>query len=237
MPRLIALAALLVLLAPVTALAGALEPFVAHYQVFRGGRELGQATLRLTRTDAARWRVDLVMDGKGLIGLAGLRAEQSTVFDAIDGRYVPLSQSTVRRMLFSRRQTVGVYDWARGSARWSGDVKKTRTRPIPLRPGDMSGLLINLAVIRDAAPGATLRYRFVDDGRVRDHEYAVAVEPEAVAAGDLEFSALRVDRVRAGGDDTTIWVAQGVPTPIRILQREDGEDSYDLRLIEYTGAP
>lgn len=237
MPRLIALAALLVLLAPVTALAGALEPFVAHYQVFRGGRELGQATLRLMRTDAARWRVDLVMDGKGLIGLAGLRAEQSTVFDAIDGRYVPLSQSTVRRMLFSRRQTVGVYDWARGIARWSGDVKKTRTRPIPLRPGDMSGLLINLAVIRDAAPGATLRYRFVDDGRVREHEYAVAVEPEAVAAGDLEFSALRVDRVRAGGDDTTIWVAQGVPTPIRILQREDGEDSYDLRLIEYTGAP
>ena len=38
----------------------------------------------------------------------------------------------------------------------------------------MSGLLINLAVIRDAQPGKSLHYRFVDDGRVRDHQYVVA---------------------------------------------------------------
>jgi hypothetical protein len=29
---------------------------------------------------------------------------------------------------------------------------------------------------------------------------------------------------------------EGVPTPIRILQREGGEDALDLRLVEYTGA-
>jgi hypothetical protein len=32
-----------------------------------------------------------------------------------------------------------------------------------------------------------------------------------------------------------IWVARNVPTPIRILQRENGEDTYDLRLVEYRG--
>ena len=32
-----------------------------------------------------------------------------------------------------------------------------------------------------------------------------------------------------------LWVADGVPTPIRILQREEGQDSYDLRLVEYKG--
>ena len=31
------------------------------------------------------------------------------------------------------------------------------------------------------------------------------------------------------------WVASGVPTPIRILQRKDGEDEIDLRLVEYRG--
>jgi hypothetical protein len=31
-------------------------------------------------------------------------------------------------------------------------------------------------------------------------------------------------------------VVDGVPTPVRLLQREDGEDKYDLRLVEYKGA-
>ena len=33
----------------------------------------------------------------------------------------------------------------------------------------------------------------------------------------------------------SLWVANGVPTPIRILQRKDGEDEIDLRLTEYRG--
>ncbi len=100
-----------------------------------------------------RWRVDLVMDGKGLIGLAGLNAQQSTVFDEVNGAYRPLAQSTVRKLLFTRRQTTGVYDWSARKATWTGDVKKTRRTPVDLQAGDMSGLLINLAVIRDAQPG------------------------------------------------------------------------------------
>ena len=107
---------------------------------------------------------------------------------------------------------------------------------MPLRDGDMSGLLIDLALIRDAAPGKTLHYRFVDDGRVRDHNWVVAPQTEGIAVGELSYDAMRASRVQASSsDDTTIWVASGVPTPIRILQREDGADSTDLRLIEYKG--
>ena len=33
-----------------------------------------------------------------------------------------------------------------------------------------------------------------------------------------------------------VWIADGVPTPVRILQLDDdGEDDVDLRLIEYQG--
>jgi hypothetical protein len=46
---------------------------------------------------------------------------------------------------------------------------------------------------------------------------------------------MRVERNEDGGDQTILWVARGVPTPIRILQREDGQDATDLRLIEYKG--
>jgi hypothetical protein len=237
----------------------ALEPFVASYKVFHDGRALGDATLQvvkqMTQQDPPRWRVDLNMSGRGLFRLAGINAEQSTVFEDVtleDGgeAYRPLSQGTLRRTLFTRKQTTGTYDWASSTARWKGDIKETRSHPIDLQPGDMSGLLINLAVIRDAEPGETLRYRYVDNGRVRQHEYRVAEELEGVSIGELSYYAMRVTRVQGGGEqnggdqagsanpdneETVIWVVSGVPTPIRMLQRENGEDTYDLRLVEYTG--
>jgi hypothetical protein len=213
-----------------------LEPFVANYQVFKGGDALGEATMQVVRQPPVRWRVDLMMRGtRGLFGLAGVNAEQSTVFDVAGETYRPLTQATVRKAVFTKRKTIGVYDWASRSARWRGDVKKTRNRPVALQDGDMSGLLINLAVIRDAEPGKTLQYRFVDDGRVRDHRYVVATELESVTVGGLGYQAMRVDRIEQGNEETVIWVVKGVPTPIRMLQREDGEDTYDLRLVEYTG--
>lgn len=218
-----------------SASAFALQPFTANYDVLKSGRSLGVATLKLAPTDGGRWRVDLVMDGKGLIGLAGLNAQQSTVFEEVNGSFRPISQSTVKRALFTRRQTTGVYDWPASKAQWVGDVKPAHRAPVALQQGDMSGLLINLAVIRDVQPGKSLDYRYVDTGRARLQHYVVAAVPEEMTVGELRYSALRVDRVQTGGDATSIWVAEGVPTPIRILQSENGEDTYDLRLTEYKG--
>ncbi|MFL6593657.1 MAG: DUF3108 domain-containing protein [Luteimonas sp.] len=212
-----------------------LVPFVATYQVFQGGRELGEATLQLTHLQGQRWQVGLGMKGRGLMRLTGLNVQQSTLFDTDGAIYRPLTQATVKRAFLSSRRTVGVYDWMHHAARWSGDVRTGHAGPVPLQPGDMSGLLIDLAVIRDAAPGRTLEYRFVDDGRVRDHHWVVAPQTENIAVGDIGYDALRANRIQDGGDDTIIWVAAGVPTPIRILQREDGADSTDLRLVEYKG--
>jgi len=155
-----------------------------------------------------------------------------------DDVYRPLRQSTTRKAaVFFNRKIEGVYDWNTGTARWTGDISKRRRDAVPLQPGDMSALLINLAVMRDAAPGAALRYRFVDGGRVREYTYQAATEPELVQVGELSYSALRVSRTNGGNDEMIIWVADGVPTPVRILQRENGEDAVDLRLVEYQGAP
>lgn len=235
MPKSLLTAAVLVVAILSSGPAQALQPFVANYQVLRADRTLGEATLQVVKGEGARWRVDLGMHGTGLIGLAGINAEQSTVFDTVGETYRPLTQSTSRKALFTRRQTVGTYDWQSMSARWTGNVKKTRQAPIALQAGDMSGLLINLAVIRDAQPGQALQYRFVDDGRVRAHHYSVAPELENVAVGDIGYNAMRVTRVHSGTEETVIWVVDGVPTPIRILQRENGADSYDLRLVDYKG--
>ncbi len=221
-----------------TEAATALSPFLATYDAYYKGRRAGDATMQVVR-DGERWRVDLSIRGdRGLAGLTRLNIQQSTVFEEHDGQFKPLSQSTVRKALLMGKEVTGSYDWERMQAHWDGDLKKARRQPIPLQPGDMSALLINLAVIRDAFAhaGAALRYRFVDGGRVREHVYQVGQAPENISVSDMSYEALKVARVEDGGDETILWVADGVPTPIRILQRKDGQDEIDLRLVEYQGA-
>ena len=214
----------------------ALEPFVATYQAYNEGKLAGAATMQVVRTEGTRWRIDLGIRGtRGFARLAGLNIEQSTVFDAKDEQYRPLSQATVKHAVFTGRKISGVYDWQARSARWQGDVKKTRTAAVPLQEGDMSTLLLNLAVIRDAQPGKALGYRVVDNGRARDYRYTVAAQTEIVNVDDLSYDAMRVARSNGGNDETIFWVANGVPTPVRILQRENGQDALDLRLVEYQG--
>ena len=188
------------------------------------------------QTEGTRWRVDLGIRGtRGFARLAGLNIEQSTVFDNTSGQYRPLSQATVKHAVFTGKKMSGVYDWQARSAHWKGDVKKTRAAAIPLQDGDMSTLLVNLAVIRDAQPGKALDYRVVDNGRAREYQYAVAAQTEIVNVDDLSYDAMRVARTNGGNDETIFWVANGVPTPVRILQRENGQDTLDLRLVEYQG--
>ncbi len=230
-PRAVLLGALA--LASLPALA--LEPFVATYQAYNAGKLAGSAKMQVVQ-NGGRWRVDLGIRGtRGFARLAGLNIEQSTVFDTVGETYRPLSQGTVKHALFSGRKISGTYDWNTLSALWQGDVKKSRSAPVPLREGDMSALLMNLAVIRDAEPGKSLSYRVVDDGRVREYRYAVAEQTEIVAVDDLSYDAMRVARINGGNDETIFWVASGVPTPIRILRRENGQDTIDLRLVEYQG--
>jgi len=214
----------------------ALAPFNARYRVTRDGKELGDATLNLVSLPDHRWRIDLRIEAtRGIYGIAGLDMQQSTVFDTPNDVFRPLSQSTVRKALFTRKQVTGIYDWSKGLAQWTGDLKKNRRAPVPLRAGDMNGLLINLALLRDVAPGATLQYRFVEYGRAKDQQFQVSMSREPQVVDDLAYQALRVDRVRGGGDSTTFWVVEAVPTPIRIVQVDD-EDTYELQLIDYQEA-
>ncbi len=236
MNLLVSRAVLLGALALASLPAFALEPFVATYQAYNEGKLAGSATMQVVHNEGNRWRVDLGIKGtRGFARLAGLNIEQSTVFDATGDLYRPLSQGTVKHAVFTGRKISGTYDWNARSARWQGDVKKSRSAPVPLQDGDMSALLMNLAVIRDAQPGKSLSYRVVDDGRVRDYQYAVAEQTEIVAVDDLSYDAMRVARTNGGNDETIFWVANGVPTPIRVLRRENGQDTIDLRLVEYQG--
>ena len=113
------------------------------------------------------------------------------------------------------------YDWRKGEARWSGDVKPERAGPVKLQPGDLDGMLMNLALVRDVGAGKPLNYRH---GRGRQ---AKQLTLQGRRQGDgARSAASRSRRPRwcaTDGDKQTIaWVVEGLPVPARILQRRDG---------------
>lgn len=225
-PRKAGFAAAMLALASAPALA--MKPFTADYQADYMGM---QATGKMILAPAGdnRWKYSLDVTGMG----AQLR--QSTVFEAHDGQWRPLSSndsqqgtSGLAAMLVKKKSVDAKYDWDKGEARWSGDVKPERAGPVKLQPGDLDGMLMNLALVRDVAAGKPLNYRLVEDGKIRQQSFKVAGK-EAVQVGGKPQQAIKL--VREDGDKQIIaWVVEGLPVPARILQRRDGQDHIDLKL-------
>lgn len=198
----------------------AVQPFSANYQAnYMGMAANGRMTLE--PAGGNRWKYSLQVTNK--MG----NVQQSTVFEDVGGVLRPLSGSDSTSVLIKRKKTQATYDWSRGVATWSGDVKADRAGPIKLQPGDVDALLVNLAVARDVAAGKPLRYRMVDNGRVRQLSYSVAGR-EAVTVDGKSRQATKV--VGASGDkQTTLWIVPGMPVPVRIVQK-DGSDTIELRI-------
>lgn len=209
------------LLAAVCAPAWAIKPFTADYQASYMGMQ-GNGRMTLAADGANRWKYSLSVSSP----LADL--QQTTVFEDHDGQWRPLSGTDSSKVLARRQNKNATYDWSRGVASWTGDVKPERAGPIKLQAGDMDALLINLAIVRDVQAGKTLAYRMVEDGRVKQLEYTVAGK-EPITIGGQTRQATKV--VSTNGKKQTIaWIVDGMPVPARILQRDKGQDAIDLRV-------
>lgn len=199
----------------------ALKPFTADYQAnYQGVEAKGRMTL--VAAGPNRWRYTLDISNS----LANLK--QSTVFEDRDGQWRPLSGDDRSVVLVKKVNKSANYDWSRGVASWTGDVKPDRAGPVKLQAGDVDALLMNLALVRDVAAGKPLRYRMVDDGRVKPMTYSVAGK-EPVQVGGQSQQATKL--VSTNGDrQMIIWVVDGMPVPARIQQREDGKATIYLRV-------
>ena len=199
----------------------AMKPFTADYLANYMGME-ANGRMTLEAAGGNRWRYNLSISN----ALADLN--QTTVFEEHGGQWRPLSGTDSTKVLIKKTNKVADYNWSSGMASWSGDMKPDRRGPIKLQAGDMDALLINLALVRDVAAGKPLNYRMVEDGRVKQMRYTVAGK-ESIDIGGKPQQATKL--VSSNGDKQTIaWVVEGLPVPARILQRENGEDSIDLRV-------
>ncbi|UNK50718.1 DUF3108 domain-containing protein [Lysobacter sp. S4-A87] len=219
-PRLYgAFAAMLLTVASAPALA--IKPFTADYQASYMG-VVGTGRMTLVADGANRWKYTLAVTAP----LADLR--QTTVFEDKGGQWRPLSGTDTSKVLAKSKTKNAVYDWSRGVASWTGDVKPERAGPIKLQSGDLDALLVNLAVVRDLAAGKPMNYRMVEDGRVKQLSYTVAGKEEITIDG----KPVQATKVSAnhGEKQTIAWIVDGMPVPARILQRDKGQDAIDLRV-------
>ena len=198
----------------------AVRPFSANYEASYMGMA-AQGRMSLEAAGEGRWKYTLQVANK--MGTL----VQSTVFDEVDGQLRPLSGNDVTAVLIKRRKKQASYDWSKGVATWSGDVKADRAGPVKLQAGDLDALLVNLAIARDATTGKPLSYRMVDDGRVRQLTYTAAGK-EALTINGKSQSASKFTSA-SGDKQTTIWVVPGMPVPARIVQK-DGNDVIELRI-------
>jgi len=209
------------LAAPVLAAQPTLKPFTADYVARYMGME-GNATMSLAPSGNGQWKYTLSIRSS----LAAL--SQSTLFDEHEGQWRPLSGTDNASVLIKKTSKRASYDWGRGIATWSGDVKPDRAGPVKLQSGDLDAMLVNLAIARDAPAGKPLHYRMVDDGRAKDMTYTVSGKEQVTVAGKTH-QATKVSRTD-GNKQTILWVVEGLPVPARILQRKDGSDEIDLTL-------
>lgn len=206
---------------PVAIKPAPIKPFNAEYLATYMGMQ-ANAVMTLAPAGANRWKYSLNIDS----GLAKL--SQSTTFEDRNGEWRPLSGNDTSLVLIKKVKKDATYDWSKGEARWSGDVKPDRAGPVALQPGDLDAMLINLTIARDVAAGKPLNYRMVDDGRVKQMSYQPAGK-EAVTIDGKSQQASKFTRTD-GEKQTLVWVVDGLPVPARILQRKNGKDEMDLRI-------
>ncbi len=216
--RTAALLGLLLAAAP----AWAVKPFTAEYEARVMGGISADAQMTLAPAGGDRWNYVLSVNSP----VATLR--QSTLFEDRDGAWRPVSGNDYAQMLIKKSQKNASYDWAKGEARWSGDVKADRAGPVKLQEGDLDAMLLNLAIVRDVAAGKPLNYRMVDNGVARAQTYqSLGKEPITVAGKSR--SATKVSRT-SENKEVIVWVVDGLPVPARILQKKNGNDELDLVL-------
>jgi len=223
-----------------SAVAAGITAFEADYRAnFMGLQASANMSLTAAESEgegAPRWMYRLEIEG------AGARLLQSTLFEADGDDWRPLSshdsqlgESGVARLLVKNRSTESNWDWQRQEARWTGDIDPERSAPVPLQAGDLDAMLLNLVLVRDVAARRPLSYRLVDDGRAREQRFQRA-GTEEISVGEVTHRALKVRR-EDGNRAITVWIVEGVPVPVRILQQRKGKDHIDLRLNQWQASP
>jgi hypothetical protein len=217
------------------------QDFRAEYAVYVDGKAAGESTLELRHLGHGRWQHRLGAAGtKGLARLARFSTDQTASLDFPEGRPRLLGAEMQQRSLMKDRDLQVEFDWPGKTVRWLGDINKDEPMQRPLQGIPATGSSLNLQLAFDARhgkPGERVHYVLHDRGRASELDYVIGTaEAVTVPAGTYTAVPLRGERVDKQRV-TLAWYDPALPaTPVRVLQREDGKDKYELRLVRISGA-
>lgn len=212
---------LLALIALPAAHAAELKAFNASYRA-NYNNMAANATMSLAPAGANRWTYGMKVQN------ALVQLDRSSTVDASGSQLRPIGNRETVNMLVKKKSKQANFDWSSGQATWSGDVKADRRGPVKLQTGDVDGMTLNLAIVRDALAGKPMRYRLIENGKAKPLAFSNAGK-ESVTVEGKPMQATKVTG-NDGDSRMTLWVVDGIPVPVRIQQKDDDGDTIDLRL-------
>jgi hypothetical protein len=224
-------AAALLALAPMLATAAAPPPYSAQYEVRRNGDRLGTATVNFHRLDNGRY--ELVSDTVGSEGLAAIAGV------SVNERSIIRWDAVPETVAYDFRQKLGWKSKTRSlqvdsAARRISGTDKDQSFSPAYEPGVLDRHAVVVALMSDLAGGRTgdLQYRIPDKEGVDTWTYRTAGSEQLQTPMGAQ-RALRVERIRESGNgrSTTLWLgAEHNYVPLRILQREPGGETIEMRI-------
>lgn len=201
--------------------AAELKTFNASYRASYNNMA-ANATMSLAPAGANRWTYRMKVQN------ALVQLDRSSTVDASGSQLRPVGNRETINMLVKKKSKQANFDWSGGQVTWTGDVKSDRRGPVKLQAGDVDGMTLNLAIVRDALAGKPMRYRLIENGKAKPLAFSKAGKENVTVEG----KAMQATKVSGndGNSQMTLWVVEGIPVPVRIQQKDDDGDTIDLRL-------
>jgi hypothetical protein len=224
-------------LALVPVLAGALEapptqlkPFSASFNISWRGMAAGTAQLQLQQLEDGRWSYQSLSTARGLFRIA-MPAElrSRSVFSIRDGRILPDRFTADDGASSSSKDQDLQFDWSAG--RITGVAEKRRV-DLPLKPGVLDTMSVQIALMHELLVGNTPRYFvLVDKGKIKDYNYT-AIGEENLVTPIGEFRTLIFRSSRPGSDTGTyFWCAPELGyLPLKVERREGNKVQWSMTL-------
>ena len=209
-------------------------PFQARYEVYGQGFSLGEAVMSLTADGSGGYRMSSDVRPNGLVALlASASVRERASGEIRDGRIQP---TRYERRMETGKKSGDVqlrFDWPAGRVEARSG---TRQATLPLSPGVVDPLSLNMVVMRDLQrdrlPG---QYTLVDETELRT--FQIRNEGEEILDTPLgRLRALRVSHSKPGNTRiTTFWFAPELRyLPVRIAQHKKGKEvmRMEIRTVE-----
>ena len=202
----------------------ALQPFTAQYAAKY--KSIPASGVMVLAPRGNQWTLSMNVDN-----LAASMSQATFFSVSRNGLLMPLGGADKASYVGQRKTVPARFDWKAMQASWSGDAKSSRRGPVPIRAGDVDGLLLQLALAQDVPAGRPLDYRVIENGKARPMSFRRA-GTENVTVNGRTLAATKVVS-SSDGKTTTAWIATGVPVPVRIVQAEGGSETVSLRLTSW----